>query len=428
MGHRVPDNNKVLLIFFIPRENRYSFNALLGAIEGHFDIKRLNISLISETSGLYREISHYIPYYRNIYIFFSFFTTQITRIRDVLNGLKKACSKKIILIAGGAHPTGDPEGTLSLGFDMVVRGEGELTIIELIRMILQGRNIRSVKGIFYKDAKDIIFTGSGEDVVLDRFKPFSTTLKRFGPIEITRGCPWGCFYCQTPRLFKPPIKHRSLESILEAVDILLKHNLGDIRFITPNALCYGSSDGRTVEIEKVETLLYSIRKRINQKGRVFFGSFPSEVRPEHITDETIKILKEYTDNKNLVIGAQSGSERILHLCHRGHTVDDVYNAVALSVKAGFIPNVDFIFGLPGETDEDVLMTEKVINDLVGMGARIHAHTFMPLPQTPFASSPPGSISPVLRKTINRLVNRGVIFGDWQKQEKLASEIYNYLHS
>ena len=124
--------------------------------------------------------------------------------------------------------------------------------------------------------------------------------------------------------------------------------------------------------------------------------------------------------------AQSGSQRILDLCHRGHSVEDVYNAVRLTLKAGLKANVDFIFGLPGETEEDIKLTIKVMNDLVKMGARIHAHTFIPLPQTPFSKASAGRVNEGIRKMIEELIPKGIVYGDWIEQEKIAKKIAKYL--
>jgi len=68
-----------------------------------------------------------------------------------------------------------------------------------------------------------------------------------------------------------------------------------------------------------------------------------------------------------------------------------------------------------------------MRDLLKMGARIHAHTFMPLPQTPFAKSPAGWISEDLRKIIRELP-KGVIYGDWVEQERIAKRIAKYLRT
>ncbi|RMG73287.1 MAG: radical SAM protein, partial [Nitrospirae bacterium] len=183
---------------------------------------------------------------------------------------------------------------------------------------------------------------------------------------------------------------------------------------------------REVSLESIEELLGSVKRLLGKRGRVFFGSFPSEVRPEQLTPEVLELLKGYVDNDNLVIGAQSGSDRILRLCHRGHTVEDVYRAVREAIRYGFKANVDFIFSLPGETEKDIEETERFILELVSMGARVHAHSFMPLPQTPFSSCRPEGLTARYRGLINRLLPRGVIFGDWQKQAVIAQRLYQRL--
>jgi radical SAM superfamily enzyme YgiQ (UPF0313 family) len=86
------------------------------------------------------------------------------------------------------------------------------------------------------------------------------------------------------------------------------------------------------------------------------------------------------------------------------------------LAAGLKPHVDFIFGLPGETAEELRDTMELIRELVTLGALIHAHTFMPLPQTGFAAEPPGRISPRLRSAIRELVHAGSLYGDWHWQQ------------
>jgi B12-binding domain/radical SAM domain protein len=199
----------------------------------------------------------------------------------------------------------------------------------------------------------------------------------------------------------------------------------DIRFISPNAFSYGSSDGKTLNIPMLEQLLLNIKNIIGAEGRIYFGTFPSEVRPEHVTEETLNLVLKYAANDNIVIGAQSGSQRILNSCNRGHSVEDVYKAVSLTMKKGLLANVDFIFNLPNETEDDLNRTFKFIEDLFNMGAKIHTHTFMPLPLTVFANEDVKEINEKTSKIISKLSSKGLAYGDWKKQEKLAIDIANY---
>jgi B12-binding domain/radical SAM domain protein len=415
------------LVLYYNKENKYSFNALVGAIETEDCFDNLMVYFIRRENELISELENIIKKHKKTVVGFSFFTTQLWDTYGIIRKLREKYGNKLLYIAGGPHPTGDPLGTLKMGFDIVVRGEGEETLIELLQKIDNNEDYTTVKGIaFIDDGGEYHCTGRRPPINLDKYPPFAVKHNKFGPIEITRGCPFVCYFCQTPHIFGSRPRHRSIESICEYVQIMKSKNLSDIRFITPNAFSYSSPDGKKLNITALEELYSNIKKIINPDGRIFIGSFPSEVRPEHVTEETIHLILKYADNDNLIIGAQSGSQRILDLCHRGHTVEDVYNAVELTLKAGLKANVDFIFGQPGENEEDIKLTIKVMSDLVKMGARIHAHTFMPLPQTPFAKAPAGRINKDIRRMIRELVPKGIVYGDWREQEKIAEKIAKYL--
>jgi B12-binding domain/radical SAM domain protein len=205
-------------------------------------------------------------------------------------------------------------------------------------------------------------------------------------------------------------------------------NLTDIRFITPNAFSYGALDGKTLNISQLEKLLIKIENIIAPNGRIFLGSFPSEVRPEHVTKETLALIKKYCANDNIIIGAQSGSQKILDICHRGHSVEDIYKAVELTVNEKLTANVDFIFGLPRETEDDINLTIKLMEDLVKLGARIHTHSFIPLPQTLFMMETPKRIDENIKQYIKKITSKGLAFGDWAKQERIALKVSKYLRN
>lgn len=316
-----------------------------------------------------------------------------------------------------------------MGFDLVFVGEAEDTIVEFFTRILNDKDYSAVKGLAYLKDDKVYYTGKREYVDLDKYPPFPYMLGKFGHIEITRGCPFACNFCQTSHIFGGKVRHRSINKVLEAAEKMIKRNLTDFRVITPNAFSYLSEDGKSANIKGLEEFLREVNRLYKPKGTVNIGSFPSEVRPEHVREDTLELLKTYADNKNIIIGAQSGSPCILKSSRRGHTLEDVYRAVKLAVKYGYIPDVDFIFGLPGETEEDVLDTIKFMKELVSLGARIHAHTFMPLPQTTYSKEKPGRIDPKIKETISKMLkeDKNVVFGNWTVQERQAERIYKYLN-
>ncbi|MFX1521018.1 MAG: TIGR04013 family B12-binding domain/radical SAM domain-containing protein [Promethearchaeota archaeon] len=419
----------VALVCYYNKYTRFSFNALVGALETEEYFDSLNIYFISRENELISELRNIIKKHEKVIVGISFCTPQLWDTYRLIRKLREKYSNKPLYIAGGSHPTGDPLGTLKIGFDIVIRGEGEEALIEFLQKIDKNEYYSIVKGIaFIDDDGEYCYTGRRPPIDLDKYPPFAVKHNKFGYIEITRGCPYFCYFCQTPYLFGGRTRHRSIETICKYVEIMKNRNLTFIRFIAPSAFSYGSPDGKKLNLAKLEELLSNV-SNIFHPGSIFIGSFPSEVRPEHVTEETIDLVLTYAQNDNLIIGAQSGSQRILDLCHRGHTVEDVYNAVEITLKKGFKANVDFVFGLPEETEDDIELTIQVMSDLLKMGhgkVRIHAHTFMPLPSTPFEKAPAGKIDKNVRKTIKKLISKDIIYGNWREQEKIAKKIEDYL--
>jgi B12-binding domain/radical SAM domain protein len=299
-------------------------------------------------------------------------------------------STPCITVVGGPHASACYREIAAVA-DYVVVGEGERVLPDLLRCIEEGKGIVpcgvATKGGYYP---------SSHCVRLDAFPPFSTIK---GYIEITRGCPHRCGYCQTPRIFGHIMRHRSIDVITT-----WSHRYRDIRLISPNAFAYGS-DGRTPRWEKVERLLRTLQ------GNIFFGTFPSEVRPEFITERSLGLVTTYCANSRLAFGAQSGSNRVLDALHRGHTVQDVEHAVDLCRDSGLIPVVDFIVGLPMEEEEDQEQTLQLIREIVRNG-HVRVHRFLPLPGTPLARLPPHELIPKAEKLLGRLALQGMVSGSW----------------
>lgn len=293
-------------------------------------------------------------------------------------------------IVGGPHASACPDQVAGYA-DYVVVGEGEFTLPRLLSH-LEGGGTGPVPGVGCRGRH----IPPDHTVILDAFPPFSVMK---GYIEISRGCPFGCAYCQTPSLFGARMRHRSVDTILRYAS-----RYRDIRFVSPNALAYGS-DGRAPRLEKVAALLSRL------SGNIYFGTFPSEVRPEFISGEALELIASCRASRRIAFGAQSGSNRILSLIRRGHTVEDVIAAVECCREHDFLPLVDFILGLPFETEEDEQETLRLIRWVTRQGkARVHA--FLPLPGTPLSGMEPRSLSRRTLQILGNLALHGRITGSW----------------
>ena len=349
----------------------------------------------------------------------SFYSTDARRAADELAQLPR---ERVLHVAGGVHATAEPLATLRAGFDVVIAGEGEAAFVELVAAIREARDPRGGIGTTWLDVQGALQRGpSAPRRPLDDFPAANLVHGRWNPLEITRGCIYACSFCQTPFMFKARFRHRSVDNVRVHVRALVAGGLRYVRYVSPTSLSYGSDD-TAVNLPAVEALLAAVRAELPPGGKQYFGTFPSEVRPEHVSPAALELIARHADNRSLVIGGQSGSERLLAATHRGHDVASIERAVALCAEAGFRADVDFLFGLPGETDDDRAATIALAERITERGARVHSHAFMPLPGTPLAGAEPTAIARDLADTVARLESRGAAYGQWREQQRIAGEL------
>lgn len=326
---------------------------------------------------------------------YSFTTPELLRVRAELRAVRRE-APGLRCLAGGPHASADPQGTLALGFEHVFVGEGEETL----------------PAFFAADGRTgPVLVGAG-GCSLDALPPFGRG--RHGPIELTRGCAFRCGFCAVGG--RPP-RHRSAAAVWEAAGELRARGRPVLSFVTPDALSYGGGLGA------LEELLAGLRAAGSQPQ---LGIFPSEVRPERVTPEAAGLLRAYCRNRTLVIGAQSGSDAVLRRLGRGHTVGDVERAARVARRAGFLPHLDLIFGLPDETPDERRATVALARRLRRQtGARIHAHYFHPLPGTPLWGRDPAPLDPATRAFLRELRASGAEDGYWEEQERWSAQIVEW---
>lgn len=415
--------HKVALVLSYQYPGKYAFTVLAGAIESDPGLADVPLHFPRDRETLLATLRQCADEGYTVVGAWSFYSAsfgaaaaELAWVRERLEG------RQVLCIAGGVHATAETEQTLRAGFDLVAVGEGEYLLRELLHRLKRGEDPKATRGMARLEQGRVVQNGRGEGVVdLDAFPPFAAGHEKYGAIEITRGCIYACRFCQTPFMSKARFRHRSVRNVAEWARVLRQSGRRDIRFITPTSLSYGSAD-ESVNLAAVEELLAALRESMGPDGRIFFGTFPSEVRPEHVTPESLALLERYVDNDNLIIGGQSGSNRILQSTHRGHDTEAVVRAVRIAVEAGFLPNVDFILGMPGEEREDVDATLGLMEQLSELGARVHGHTFMPLPGTPYRDAPAGRVDEETQRRLDRLASQGRLYGHWKQQATLAEQI------
>ncbi len=315
-------------------------------------------------------------------------------------------------ILGGSHASARPREALEAGFDYAAVGEGEETIRAVWERVREGRSLDGIAGL-YRLAGGELVGDPAPPVDIERFPMMAHRFKLHGPIEITRGCASACRYCQTSFFHGAHERWRSHEAILAAVKKLAAREFLYYRFLSPNALGWQNAGNKTPGA--LHRLLADIRQVVGPRRKVIFGTFPAEIRPEFATRENMAAIKKHCDNPIIVIGGQSGSDAMLEKMHRGHTVADIHRAVEHTISVGLRPIVDLIFGLPGETPDDLAATVRMMDALLGRGGHIRGHVWLPLPGTPWESEPPGDLPDELVRRFKLMSSKGALSGCWEEQ-------------
>ncbi|MDE7033918.1 MAG: TIGR04013 family B12-binding domain/radical SAM domain-containing protein [Mucispirillum sp.] len=383
------------VVFVRDKTNKHSIRALLAAYEKWFPEKDYYVLAPQDAFDFLEE---------DDLVLFSFLTGTSSAYVDYVTRLK-AKLPKINTVCGGAHASARSEDMLKY-FDGVCTGEGEESIKDIIEMAHSGR----VEGII-----------TGKKVLnLDEYRIFPRKMVSLGPIEIVRGCPSGCAYCQTPQLFRGKLRHRSIDFIVEEIKFALsRKGFADVRFIAPDASSYQYNKG--INLEAIESLLYHVRNTIGNNGKLFYGTFPSELDPSGVSKELVDLLVKYCDNKQIVLGLQSASHDMQKIMHRRSGLAETEKAVELFLYQNFEIVVDLIFGLPYETEETYEETYKFIEKWKGR-VTIHSHPFDPLPGSKWQYELPTEVPAKLVKAVKSLEGIGRVFGRVTKDKEKVCRI------
>ncbi len=402
------------------RTGKFAFHVLTGALETDARTADVPVVFANGVAAVVAAIGEALARGARVLVGWSFYSPDAIAMTAELAAVKVSIGDtRVLHVCGGVHATAEPEATLRAGWDLVAIGEGEQTVRELVVCVAAGGDARDLPGIASLAGDGALRkNGRAERVALDDFPPFGPAHDRFGPIEITRGCVYACRFCQTPYFAGAAFRHRSIANVRHWARYLVGRGFRDFRFLTPTSLSYGTH-GPEPDLAAVEELLAGVREDIGPERKLWFGTFPSEVRPEHVTPQSLALLQRWVSNRTLIVGGQSGSDRVLASSARGHDVAAIERAVALCVEHGFVPHVDFLLGLPGEDPTAVEATLALMDRLVARGAKVHGHTFLPLPGTPFQKAAPGALDAAVRHRLKNLASQGKLYGQWEQQEATA---------
>ena len=316
------------------------------------------------------------------YVAISFPSSAVLRVVDILKFLKKGYPE-IIIFAGGYHPTSDPEATLRtiplLDFIILDHGEHSFAFIS--------DDWKSLPSVAYiNDKNEYIHNcvenpiGSLDNIpIIDRsiydkryFEPKLGTISgifgKTGTLITSRGCPYRCSFCSI-ELLQQDVEYHSVDYVIAEIESILS-TIGKIDYLYFQDVMFLTKWGRIEEL----------CKRLIQTKLLKHIKWATTVSSNAVTYEKVKLMKE-AGCFYLSFGLESNSERSLKLINKAAKPKHNQNAVDICKKLGIWANSAFLFGIPGEKEEDLNATLDFVkrNNIFSTGVNI----LKPLPGSPF---------------------------------------------
>ena len=291
-----------------------------------------------------------------------------------------------VLVAGGHHATFLPYDVLRGGFDIVVLGEGDETIIEITRAITEGRGFEGISGIVYKTKSGKFVRTKPRALIFDLDKlPIPAyhlvdkrnyTFKVFGEndsvacVETSRGCPYACDFCSVTPTWGNKWRNKSNKRIIEELDIVKALGYDWVFFTDDIFVVYPNVK------QRMHLFDLMIEKRYNFK-------WIAQMRAD-VTAKNPELIRRAAEAGLRVgfLGIESGSPEILKKMHKGLFTPLSVKAVRMLSENGVVVLIGMMLGAPYETLHDMITTLKFAWKLADAGAdAVQFSLYTPLPGT-----------------------------------------------
>jgi len=284
----------------------------------------------------------------------------------------------IPVIIGGCHITALPERTLaeSDAFDYGIYGEGEITMLELLKALRQGKltDLYSIKGLVFRDQNKIIVNEPRPFLTAQELdslpipdyrnyydeNPKALAGKNEEYLEFSsRGCPNRCAFCM--RVLGSKIRRRSIENIWKEIDYAMtKYGAHTFAF---------SDEIFLMDCAETRQLLnFMIEHGFQNKAR-----WNANTRANQINADIIALAKK-SGCYRLGMGVESGDAEILKAIDKGITLEQIKNAVKIIKDAKIELGTYYILGHPNETPQTLRKTVdlaiKLNTDTIAVGLMV----------------------------------------------------------
>lgn len=279
------------------------------------------------------------------------------------------------VILGGPHVTFTDVDTLSCinDVDIVVRGEGEYTMLELVNALEKGENLRDVKGISYRENGQIVKNPAREPVKDLDSLPFPARhllpLKKYNEklevierikcagVIFSRGCPNRCTFCSESAFWGKPFRLASPKRAVDEIEFLINE-------YGYNAFDFWDSTFNLLPKWSMQICDEILKRKLDIK-------WYCRIRADRANRELLEKMKA-SGCIALGVGVESGSPRILKSIKKSITIDQVKDLAKLAMELDFHTKFFFMYNLPRETLNDIKMTFNLMRELESYGNKIQA--------------------------------------------------------
>jgi radical SAM superfamily enzyme YgiQ (UPF0313 family) len=280
----------------------------------------------------------------------------------------------LVTMMGGPHVSFTADRTLSTypEIDLIVRGEGERTIAELMAAEMDPSAWEGIRGLAFRRDREVVLTEPQpfiEDLdtlpfparhllPMSRYQALGYSIS----IITSRGCPYSCIFCQGRRMVGNRVRLRSASRVVDEIEQILSYGIDRINVADDLFVSHG---GRVKEV----------CGEILRRGLRF--NWSAFARVNTVDRETLRLMKE-AGCDSISFGVETGNPDLLKLIRKGITREQVKEAVSLCRQTGIIAHTSFIVGLPGETPETLKETGEFAASL---GSLYGYHFLAPFPGT-----------------------------------------------
>ena len=271
-------------------------------------------------------------------------------------GKSKGCK----VVVSSSDSTDHYSQYLDRGADIVLLGEGEISLLETLKALDQKKSLESVKGIVYQSVNGIVNNGRREvirdldilpqpawDLIeINDYKSAWTNKTPYAlNIATTRGCPYKCNWCAKP-IYGNRYNSRSPKRVVEEIQFLKEqHN------VTNFWMCDDIFGLKPNWVQEFDALLKKENLEI---------SFKIQSRADLLLKENSIEALVNSGLKEVWIGAESGSQNILDAMDKGTTIEQIETATKLLQERGVRVAFFIQYGYLGETKADIDKTIDLI--------------------------------------------------------------------